>query len=373
MPAAVSEVSAAQWLARHIPAWLRGGGNAADSGRVLLVLVGAIVVPFAPLLGPHAAAWRTLAALSAAVVAFAALSLRLPWQRWPASATLVFPVTALGGLALAGLVLDGAGIAYAGAIVLSFVYVGLFHRSVVGIALVPLAWLTYVALIGHLTTSIVMRLAVYSASWFAVSQVLAAMMAHQRVIVERLRRASRTDVLTALGNRRGLESHLADVVPGDCVAICDLDHFKAVNDASGHAVGDTVLARFGATIEQSMRRRDYAARYGGEEFVLILPRTSVAEATAVLAALGLAWSALGTDVTYSVGAAAAQPGQTGPAVLDAADSALYAAKAAGRNCVRWAGDAAPVPVGPAQAPGLADLPADLPVEPPGEDKPRPGC
>ncbi len=345
VPAAVSEVHAAQWLARHLPRWLRGGGRAADSGRVLLVLVGAIVIPFAPLLGPNPTAWRTLGALSIVIVVFAALSLRLPWQRWPESATLVFPVTTLAGLALAGAALGGKGIAYAGAIVLSFVYVGLFHHSAAGVALVPFAWLTYIALLGGFTASTAVRLVVYSATWFAVSQVLAAMMAHQRVIVERLRRASRTDLLTALGNRRGLESHLADVVPGDCVAICDLDHFKAVNDASGHAVGDTVLARFGATIDQSLRRRDYAARYGGEEFVLILPRTSVDEATAVLAALGQAWSALGTDVTYSVGAAAVRPGQTGPQVLDAADAALYAAKAAGRNCVRWASSAPPLPVG----------------------------
>jgi len=109
-------------------------------------------------------------------------------------------------------------------------------------------------------------------------------------------RQTRTDALTTLGNRLGLESHLADLVPGDCIVICDLDLFKSINDAFGHAAGDQLLAQFGILVNEQLRQRDYAARYGGEEFVLLLIRTDPQQASAALASLRDEWLDLGEGV-----------------------------------------------------------------------------
>jgi len=118
--------------------------------------------------------------------------------------------------------------------------------------------------------------------------------------------------------------------------ICDLDLFKSINDAFGHAAGDEVLAQFGATVNQHMRRRDYAARYGGEEFVLILVRTDPTQALAALASLRTEWLDLGAGVTFSAGLAVVVGDRTPHEVLADADAALFDAKAAGRDCFRLA-------------------------------------
>lgn len=144
---------------------------------------------------------------------------------------------------------------------------------------------------------------------------------------------SRRDVLTGLGNRRHAMTLLDEVRPGDVVALIDLDHFKAVNDTYGHAAGDAVLHEFGVFLNRRIREGDDVARYGGEEFLLVL-RGAGSEVPLILARLAADWRRLGRATTFSTGYAVHALGALPAATLGNADDALYAAKAAGRDCIR---------------------------------------
>ncbi|WP_432514927.1 GGDEF domain-containing protein [Kineococcus sp. SYSU DK001] len=153
--------------------------------------------------------------------------------------------------------------------------------------------------------------------------------------LEALRRAATLDGLTGVANRRTLDEALARAVadPGAAplsVALLDVDHFKAVNDRYGHQAGDEVLRAVAAAAASVVREGDLVARYGGEEFAVLLPRTTPAQAQVLVERLRAAVAA-GTEprVTCSVGIAAADGDAA--QVLAAADRALYAAKAAGRD------------------------------------------
>jgi diguanylate cyclase (GGDEF)-like protein len=162
-------------------------------------------------------------------------------------------------------------------------------------------------------------------------------------LIERLYDTARTDPLTDLPNRRGFrelldlelerarrrESRLT-------VLVGDLDHFKEVNDRSGHHVGDAVLARVARLLEASKRTIDAAARVGGEEFTLILPDTDDKEAFVVAERLRneveTAFAGDAIPVTISFGIATyPQHGHTAGSLLRAGDEALYGAKRHGRN------------------------------------------
>ncbi|MEM9292588.1 MAG: GGDEF domain-containing protein [Acidobacteriota bacterium] len=148
------------------------------------------------------------------------------------------------------------------------------------------------------------------------------------------------DPLTGLLNRRGLERVLAaqktERVRG-AVLMIDFDHFKRVNDLLGHDAGDRVLCDFGQLIKRHLRRSDHAARFGGEEFVVYL--ADLGQDVALRVAERLRQSVQdgivldGSAQTVSIGVAPWPPGETFEAILKRADTAVYAAKNAGRNCV----------------------------------------
>ena len=149
------------------------------------------------------------------------------------------------------------------------------------------------------------------------------------------------DPLTGVLNRRGLEQQRARLEDGDSVSLLlvDIDHFKAVNDGHGHAVGDDVLVRVAQVLRSGLRDVDVVARYGGEEFVLLLPgcdsATALAKARLLCERVEGGSSRWPARVTLSIGVAAGRrDGADLAALLVAADRALYAAKAAGRNTVR---------------------------------------
>jgi two-component system cell cycle response regulator len=157
-----------------------------------------------------------------------------------------------------------------------------------------------------------------------------------------------TDQLTGLHNRRymrvQLESFLKRSLMGGTpvsVLLCDIDHFKKVNDIHGHAAGDDVLREFGRRLRDNIRPTDLACRYGGEEFVVIMPDTSQALATAAGDRLRQIISDEGfrinrgdeLRVTMSGGVSTVLPDDTIDALLKRADDALYRAKSAGRNRV----------------------------------------
>lgn len=156
------------------------------------------------------------------------------------------------------------------------------------------------------------------------------------------------DGLTGLANRRHGEETLTTEIArvarfGGAVGVvaADLDNFKRVNDLHGHPVGDTVLRRFARLLVDSIRDVDVAARWGGEEFLLILPGTDAegAERLAERVRASLEEKTLLTPeglpiaVTASFGVAAATGDDTAEHVVSCADSALYAAKRAGKNRV----------------------------------------
>lgn len=165
--------------------------------------------------------------------------------------------------------------------------------------------------------------------------------------MEELRKASLTDPLSGLLNRRGLEEEakkiMARMAGADIPAalvICDLDHFKAVNDRFGHACGDNVIAAFAACL-RDLTRDGAAARLGGEEFAVLLAAADLntgrlfAEA-ARTACAGIVANGLpsGHPVTASFGVAEMQAGEALAALLRRADIALLDAKRGGRDCVR---------------------------------------
>jgi len=167
-----------------------------------------------------------------------------------------------------------------------------------------------------------------------------------------LERMSRQDGLTELANRRYFDTYLADEMLRArrskqelCLALCDVDFFKAYNDHYGHQAGDECLKQVARALRSACRRpADLAARYGGEEFALVLPETGLAGAAQVGDAVRQAVSDLevpheqsqvSRQVTLSVGVAGLLPGMEikPERLIAAADQALYQAKKLGRNRV----------------------------------------
>jgi diguanylate cyclase (GGDEF)-like protein len=124
------------------------------------------------------------------------------------------------------------------------------------------------------------------------------------------------------------------------IALIDLDWFKRINDVYGHPTGDEVLRTFAITVFANIRSIDRFGRYGGEEFLLVLPDTPKDAAARIMDRLraiiaDLDWSAFSPEmrVTISAGVTTLGPQETPDTFLARADSALYAAKALGRNRV----------------------------------------
>jgi diguanylate cyclase (GGDEF)-like protein/PAS domain S-box-containing protein len=169
-----------------------------------------------------------------------------------------------------------------------------------------------------------------------------------QALQERLREQSTHDSLTGLYNRRYLDEILdQELISAEdhdypvSVIIGDLDHFKSVNDRHGHLAGDEVLRIIGRLMMKHARAGDICCRYGGEEFLLVLPRVAkdialerAERLRGAMAAALIPYGELRIPVTASFGVATfPRDGRTGDELISAADSALYAAKASGRNRV----------------------------------------
>lgn len=152
---------------------------------------------------------------------------------------------------------------------------------------------------------------------------------------------AKSDPLTGLLNRRSLENAVRRLPAEDaeyCVAFADLDRFKALNDTHGHGVGDRALRLFAKVLRDSIRPNDLACRYGGEEFVVVLPDCSLEETRLVTERVRAALRealARGGLPAFTVSFGLASSTQTSPfeRVIALADTALLAAKAAGRDRV----------------------------------------
>ena len=160
------------------------------------------------------------------------------------------------------------------------------------------------------------------------------------------RRRSTLDPLTGLFNRNALEQRLGELDGQPCdpreglshaFLLCDLDHFKRVNDRYGHAAGDAVLQDVAYTMRAALRAGDSIYRVGGEEILVMLPGAGHADAMEIAERLReevRERHPVGVEVSLSIGVAVADPGFVDTKdMLSRADAALYAAKAEGRNRV----------------------------------------
>lgn len=181
--------------------------------------------------------------------------------------------------------------------------------------------------------------AVFTVSGYVAAALTLSTLAAHRDDARRWQTAAARDALTGVSNRRSLDAFLEDVwgQPGAVVAV-DADHFKRINDEHGHAAVDAVLVELAARLQRVVRNGDLVARSGGEEFVLVLVGATLHVAARVARHGGesvreapVQFAGGHSNVTVSVGAAA---GVLGRDLLEAADRALYAAKAAGRDCLR---------------------------------------
>lgn len=164
--------------------------------------------------------------------------------------------------------------------------------------------------------------------------------------LEEARDNARRDPLTELPNRRALEeAYAAQITAGNpvCLAICDVDHFKSVNDRFGHAVGDRVLKAISEALSRACKGH-LVARFGGEEFAVLFSRIDIHDASEILDSARTIVAAkryrlrdtdtpLG-EITFSAGITAGQAGERFHRTFQRADRLLYAAKSAGRNCLR---------------------------------------
>lgn len=166
-----------------------------------------------------------------------------------------------------------------------------------------------------------------------------------------VRQEATTDALTGIANRRAFDARLrrairdtqADHSQTFSLLLLDVDHFKRFNDAHGHRTGDQVLRLVARQLADNVKGRDTAARFGGEEFTVLLMGADLKAATTVarqmcerLAAQRLIKRGTGEPVgqiTLSIGVAQHRAGESGAALIERADAALYEAKQTGRNRV----------------------------------------
>jgi diguanylate cyclase (GGDEF)-like protein len=164
-----------------------------------------------------------------------------------------------------------------------------------------------------------------------------------------LQRDARTDALTGLDNRRAMQERATFElkrasrarVPVSLV-LCDIDHFKTINDRHGHDAGDDVLRAVGHTLRAAVRETDLLSRWGGEEFLAVLSDTDARRAAEVAERMRAGVEAMPVAgmperATISLGVASRQvigdAGADWEALLKEADANLYRAKSAGRNRV----------------------------------------
>ena len=323
--------------------------------------------------------WWTLASAAGLAVVFALIRTGVSQRFADPSLTLVQILYAIACNAVAYVIAGQArGIAPPIlAVILMFGMFGLSPRQMTGVMLYAfaafgLAWLVveWRNEPGHSTALslayAIMIVVVLISSTFLTRRVQATRehLRRQRhelaLALEQIRELATHDDLTGLPNRRHmLELMRLEMLRAErsghtlLLVQLDVDHFKAINDTHGHAVGDLALQTFARAVRDCVRASDVLARWGGEEFVLMLCNTQPQDASDLLERVRRTVAALRMErpgrppirFTVSIGVAAHEPGETIEHTLERADKALYAAKARGRDRIVWG----PVAVQPDEA------------------------
>ena len=265
----------------------------------------------------------------------------LPWNRWPARATVVLAPIGFAFIGCSRALGAEPPAAFVASFVMAFIWIGVTQPPRTSLLLAPFAGLTYVmaTLAGPHDPTEIPSLAIVLPVLVLTGEVPAHMVArlreaqaieHEHALLSEAE--ARTDQLTGLGNRRLGEQVLDTIEPGDALLMLDLDHFKDVNDRLGHAGGDRVLRDLGTYLRSVVRPGDEVARFGGEEFLILL-RDADAAADRIAEALLGGWRATGPIATFSVGVSVHADGQSPAITYSEADTALYRAKRRGRDQV----------------------------------------
>jgi diguanylate cyclase (GGDEF)-like protein len=175
--------------------------------------------------------------------------------------------------------------------------------------------------------------------------VLSFLILRQRRGARHMRSLAMTDELTGAPNRRAVLAHLAEILRRGSdycsILVIDIDLFKSINDQHGHPVGDVTLQLLTAKLRSAAVGTAVLGRLGGEEFLVVLPNTTLHEAALIADQIRAQVPSIDLSrwlgerrITVSIGVTTSVPEDTVSTMLRRADAALYAAKHAGRNCVR---------------------------------------
>jgi diguanylate cyclase (GGDEF)-like protein len=299
----------------------------------------------------------SIRAVAAVAIVATGLFQKLPGnEMWMPRLAKVRLVIAVVASAFAGTMLaHGYGFSVAGLIVIMLTgpYIAVDSRDLRRTNLTALAALVPVLLLVPLTrfdrigTAVFMLLAVAVST--LLGRVLEASNRRAFALERDLHRDARTDALTGLDNRRAMQERgRAELKRANrsgepvSVILCDLDHFKNINDKYGHEAGDAALTSLAAVLRRALRESDSLGRWGGEEFMAILPATNARGATEVAERMRLAIASttfpnMSEGTTISLGVASSEqfddPGIEWDLLIKEADQRLYRAKNEGRNRV----------------------------------------
>jgi diguanylate cyclase (GGDEF)-like protein len=292
---------------------------------------------------PHEAVSSIVEVIVAAVLVDGLLVL-LPWRRLPIQLLMVFPLLLLGSMIALAATTNGIAANYTGFFTLAFIYIGITQPRWTSSAFAVLVTPSWLYCQQGQTAHVEIRLPIAMAIWLLIGEVLAARAVKSRARTGDLIARASTDILTGLASRllmsdridRSLSDHQDR---RSALLLVDLDGFKAINDAFGHAVGDELLVVVADRIRTVTGHEDLVARLGGDEFAVYAHRCTLPDAVkigerlirATAEPIELTRGRVG--VTASVGIVdLAGCGSAQDAIRDA-DVAMYEAKSAGKSRV----------------------------------------